>query len=275
MTAKTAFALALTSAFAITCSPADDGDAGTAEIIDNLLAAGVAPDAIQLDHEQVFLGGDAEVTLAASRELLTGLVDTSDTADLSKPHPTHERWLHPNRVSTSINRICINGTAFTGAFGTALNSAIAQFNSIGLRLTIARTTGSTSGCQAIITARTTSGFGRSSGFPSGGLPYPSITLGTGFLNYDAGSIRHQILHLLGHTLGIAHADAENPDISCGPGTGAIGGGGDHAPPTGVGYIMIPGFPVATVGGSVMNTCYRATEPGLYTSSDRSLLSAVY
>jgi hypothetical protein len=43
----------------------------------------------------------------------------------------------------------------------------------------------------------------------------------------------------------------------------------------VGAIAIPGIPPATVGGSVMNTCYRVTEPGLLTPADRNMLGYVY
>ena len=55
----------------------------------------------------------------------------------------------------------------------------------------------------------------------------------------------------------------------------MGGGADHAAVPGVGLILIPGLPVATVGGSVMNTCYRAMEPGQFSNSDRGMLNFLY
>jgi hypothetical protein len=223
----------------------------------------VAADGIDLVDGAVVVGGDAEVSLQASRELL-GL-DGS----------TQERWRHANLIGAAVTNICVNGAAFTGVFSTALNGAISSYNALGLRFRMTRMAGTTTGCHALITTRHVTGFGRSSGFPSNGRPFPTINLGTGFISFDVSSIRHQILHLLGHCVGLGHADAENPDISCGPGSGAVGGGMDHAAVPGVGLILILGAPVATIGGSVMNTCYRAMEPGQLTVSDRNMLNALY
>jgi hypothetical protein len=251
------------SALTLGCGDEAGGELAPQQTIDNLLELGVAADGIQLIDHAVFVGGDAEVSLQASRELL-GL-DGS----------THERWRHPNLVAASVTNICVNGAAFTGVFSTALNGALASYNALGLRFRMTRTTGNAAGCNALITARHVAGFGRSSGFPANGLPFPTLNLGSGFISFDVSSIRYQILHLLGHCVGLGHADAENPDISCGPGSGAVGGGGDHAPVPGVGLILIPGAPVATIGGSVMNTCYRAMEPGQLTPSDRGMLNVLY
>ncbi len=252
------------SAWMFGCGAELGEDAARRETIDNLIELGVPAEGIDVVDGAVIVGGDAEVSLQASRELL-GL-DGS----------TQERWRHPNLIGPAVTNICVNGVAFTGVFSTALNGAIASYNALALRFRMTRTTGSTAGCNALITAKHVTGFGRSSGFPANGLPFPTINLGSGFISFDVASIRHQIFHLLGHTVGLGHADAENPDISCGPGSGAVGGGMDHPAVPGLGLILIfPKAPVATVGGSVMNTCYRATEPGQLTSSDRGMLNALY
>lgn len=243
------------------------GEAARAQTVANLLELGLPAGAIAVRGDDVILGGDAVVSLTASRELL-GL----ERADGS----TQERWRTGNIVGPAVTNICVNGVAFTGVFSTALNGALSAYNSLGLRFRFTRTTGSTAGCQAAITMRHTTGFVRQAGFPANGLPYPTLTLGTGFISFDVNSIRFQILHLFGHALGLLHADVENPNISCGPGSGAVGGGtGDAQQPGGVGGILIPGFPVATVGGSVMNSCYRATEPGVLTNNDRNMLHFMY
>jgi len=44
----------------------------------------------------------------------------------------------------------------------------------------------------------------------------------------------------------------------------------------LGAILIPGTPSgATVGGSVMNSCFRTVEAGVFTSSDKTALGALY
>lgn len=77
-----------------------------------------------------------------------------------------------------------------------------------------------------------------------------------------------ITHELGHTIGFRHSDYYNRAISCGSG-GNEGAGS-------IGAILIPGTPsTATVGGSVMNSCFRSTENGEWTSSDITALHALY
>lgn len=42
------------------------------------------------------------------------------------------------------------------------------------------------------------------------------------------------------------------------------------------WILIPGTPSgATVGGSVMNSCFRTVEAGVFTSTDKTALNALY
>ena len=76
------------------------------------------------------------------------------------------------------------------------------------------------------------------------------------------------IHEIGHTIGFRHSDYYNRAISCGSG----GNEGD----SGVGAILIPGTPSsATVGGSIMNSCFRSTETGEFTSSDVTALNYLY
>src|SRR5688572_20906052 len=73
----------------------------TQEIIDNLVKAGFPSEDIQVVHDIVYVGHDAEVSLAASREMLQ--VDDSGK----------EQYRTNNLVSSSLKKICINGSAFT------------------------------------------------------------------------------------------------------------------------------------------------------------------
>ena len=262
MTTKVLVFAATCSAFAFGCGaqpsePADENQ----EIIDNLVQAGFPIDDIQIYDGKVFVGNDAEVNLQASQEMLQ--VDASADG--------LEQYRTTNQVATNITNICVNGAAFTGKFSTALDAAIANYNGQPIRFRMTRTSGSTTGCSATITARTTTGTGGVSGFPSGGRPFNAINIGTGLqaATFPTSTVTHVITHELGHTIGFRHSDFFNRSISCG---GAATNEGDG----GVGAILIPGTPSgATVGGSIMNSCFRQNETGRFTSTDVTALNTLY
>jgi hypothetical protein len=209
----------------------------------------------------VYVGRDAAVSLQASREMLE--VDSS---------VTDEQYRTNNLVSRSLTTICVNGSAFTSfsaKFSTALDLAITNYNNLGLTFRMVRTT-SSSGCAATITARVSTGTGGSAGFPSGGLPFNTINIGSGLNSstFSTDTVEHVITHELGHCVGFRHSDWFNRSISCGSG-GTEGAGT-------VGAIHISGTPTgATVGGSLMNACFRTSETGEFTSSDVTALTTLY
>jgi hypothetical protein len=204
----------------------------------------------------VYTGFDAEVSLAASREML------QSPAGL-------EQYRTTNLVAASVANICVNGAAFTGRFSQGLDMAIANYNAVGLSFRMTRTTGSTAGCNATITARLSTGTGGSSGFPTGGRPFNTINIGSGLSTFDVNTVEHVITHELGHCVGFRHSDFFNRSISCGGAATNEGNGG-------VGAILIAGTPSgATVGGSIMNSCFRTIETGEFTASDLTALRALY
>ncbi|HWO18421.1 MAG TPA: zinc-dependent metalloprotease [Kofleriaceae bacterium] len=227
------------------------------EIIDNLIQAGFPADDIMIVDGAVYVGRDAHVTLEASREML-------ESGDESA-----EQYRTTNLVGISITKICINPTTSFNSvsmLSQALNAAIDNYNALGLRLAFAR--GPTNGCTANITATTTSGVGSSAGFPWGGKPYGLIYIGTGLQNYSLDVNEHVITHEIGHTIGIRHSDYYNRSISCGSG----GSEGD----TGIGAVYIPGTPtMATIGGSLMNSCFDLSVPGEFTLSDYTAFRHLY
>jgi hypothetical protein len=228
------------------------------EIVANLIEAGFPESEIMEADGEIWVGRDALVTLEASREML-------QRDDVQ----TQEQYRTTNLVGTSVTKICVNPTSGFNSYSRlsqGLDLAIANYNALGLRITFAR--GPTTGCTANITATTMSGTGGSAGFPSGGRPYGTINIGTGLQSYSVDVNEHVITHELGHTIGFRHSDYYNRAISC--------GSGGNEGSSGVGAILIPGTPsTATVGGSVMNSCFRSTETGEWTSTDRTALNYLY
>jgi hypothetical protein len=228
------------------------------EIIANLVEAGFPrSDIMVADDGNVYTGLDIHVTLAASREML------------EKPKETPEQYRTSNLVGTGVSKICVVPTTQFNSYSrlsAGLDLAIANYNSLGLRLTFVR--GSFADCDATINARTTTGTGGSAGFPSGGKPYGTINIGTGLQNYSDDVNEHVITHELGHCIGFRHSDYYDRSISCGSG-GNEGSGS-------VGAIHIPGTPTdARVGGSIMNSCFRSSESGEWSSSDKTALDYLY
>jgi hypothetical protein len=258
ITKATIFAVA-SIAFTYGCS--SELETGSAEEIqeiqDNLVQAGFPADDIMVVDGMVYVGRDAHVTLEASREMI------------ASPAEGQEQYRTTNLVSQSQRKICINPTSSFNSYSrlsAGLTAAIANYNALPLVWDMAR--GPTTGCTANISARTMSGVGGSAGFPSGGLPYSIINIGTGLQSYSAGVNEHVISHELGHTVGFRHSDYYNRAISC--------GSGGNEGTAGVGAIHIPGTPTtAVVGGSIMNSCFRSTENGNFTSSDVTALNYLY
>ncbi|HEX8699820.1 MAG TPA: zinc-dependent metalloprotease [Myxococcaceae bacterium] len=228
------------------------------EIVSNLIEAGFPQSDIQLFDDKVYTGFDTHVDLAASREML------------EQGKGTQEQYRTTNLVGTGVSKICIIPTSqFNGysRLSAGLDLAIANYNSMGLRITFAR--GSAADCDATISAKTMNGTGGSAGFPSGGKPYGTINIGTGLQNYSDDVNEHVITHELGHCIGFRHTDYYDRSISC-------GGSATNEGASSVGAIHIPGTPTdARVGGSVMNSCFRSSESGEWSSSDKTALNALY
>ena len=227
------------------------------EIIDNLVEAGYPAEDIDVVDGLVYVQKDAHVTLQASREML-------------ETFGTEEQYRTTNLVDTSVTKICIvptSGFNSKAKLSAGLDLAIENYNQQNLRLTFAR--GSAPDCTATISAVTGGPTGGSSGFPSGGQPYGQIKIGVGLNNYSVDVNEHVITHEIGHTIGFRHSDYYNRAISCG---GSPSNEGD----AGIGAILIPGTPsTATLGGSVMNSCFRSVETGEWSSTDVTALHALY
>ena len=248
---------ALAVTFATSIFGCASGTDDTQEIIDNLVQAGFPADEIMVVDGLVYVGRDAQVTLEASREMLT-----SD--------PGQEQYRTTNLVSLTLDTICVDGSRLTKEpFNTAVNNALANYNALNLTFHMVRTSGNAAGCDALISIKLSGPTGGSSGFPSGGLPFNSIQIGRGLSSFQTSTVTHVITHELGHCVGFRHSDFFDRSISCGGQPTNEGDGG-------VGAILIAGTPSgAVVGGSVMNSCFRTVEAGVFTSTDKTALNALY
>ncbi|MBZ4401152.1 FG-GAP-like repeat-containing protein [Myxococcus sp. AS-1-15] len=251
-----------TAALAVTCGAllvgcGTEPRAEHQEIFSNLIEAGFPTNDIRIVDGAVYVGGDAHVTLEASREMLR------------PSEGSEEQYRTSNLVGMGVTKICVNPTATFNSYprlSQGLDQALISFNARGLRITFAR--GPSTGCTANITAQTTSGAGGSAGFPSGGQPYGVINIGVGLNSASAGLNKHVIMHELGHTVGFRHSDYYNRSISCGS------GGNEEAGSDGA--IHLPGTPTtAIVGGSVMNSCGGPTAGNEWTASDIAALNHLY
>jgi hypothetical protein len=227
------------------------------EIISNLVEAGFPADTITVVDDDVYVGSDARVSLEASREML------------QHGEGSAEQYRTTNLVSKSLTKICVNPSASFSTYGRliqGLDLAIENFNALGLCFSLAR--GPTTGCSANITAQTIAGTGGNSGFPSGGRPYGTISIGSGLNTASVDMVEYVITHELGHAFGFRHSDYYFQAISCNTGS--------NEGTAGVGAIHIPGTPTtAYTGGSIMNACRRATESGEFTSTDITALKYLY
>lgn len=235
----------------------------TQEIIGNLVQAGFPADDIMVVDGIVYVGRDAAVSLQASREML----ETSGSS-------TEEQYRTTNLISRNLRTICVdvrNCSNHSSKFATALTNALNNYTNLSLTFNMSGRTTDFTGCNARITCQLASGVtGGSSGFPSNGLPFNTINIGTGLdsSTFSTDVVEHVMTHEIGHTIGFRHSDWFNRSISC-------GSGGTEGTGT-VGAILISGTPSgATVGGSLMNACFRTTETGEFTSTDVTALNALY
>lgn len=235
----------------------------TEEIIDNLLLAGFPEEEIGvLEDGTVFVGSDAVVTLEASREMAGRDLEADEG---------YRQYRTNNVLSPTVTTIClVPSAAFNGnaTLSAGLDLAITRYNQQALEFTLQR---NGAGCSATINIGVDASTGGVSGFPSNGLPYNSITIGTGTATYGTNVSAHVIEHEIGHTIGFRHTDYFNRSISCG---GAATNEGDG----GVGAIHIPGTPTnvgVTASTSVMNSCFSDTSTGVWTTSDVTALQYLY
>ncbi|HMJ46851.1 MAG TPA: M57 family metalloprotease [Ferruginibacter sp.] len=174
----------------------------------------------------------------------------------------------PRTISISV------GGTLTGltVWSNATNDFIARYNALGLQITLQRVA---SGGQVNIVGFNQGPSGGfitlgSSGFPSGGNPYPEIKMNTNAQAYgtnpNQGYITSVLQHELGHCIGFRHTDYFSRS-SCGKRKQNEG-------TAGIGAILIPGTPSTADPNSFMLACSNGTDR-TFNSNDVIALNYLY
>ncbi|WP_241758624.1 M57 family metalloprotease [Pyxidicoccus parkwayensis] len=244
----------------------------TQETLHNLKVAGFPANDIEVVDGVVIVGGDMAVSLQASREMLE-----SDGSG-------QEQYRTSNLVSSDIQMITIRSSGSVSApIVRGILDAIENYNALSLGFDfqyLPEPCELDPNCpprppyaniDLIINPAVPSGGGAlaTTQLPSGGKPGASMALSQSLATYSRDFIEHVVTHEIGHALGLRHSDFYNRAISC-------GGSAVNEGASGVGAILIPGTPsTATVGGSIMNSCYPANATGEFTATDITALETLY
>lgn len=162
-------------------------------------------------------------------------------------------------------RISSSGNVNTSV-SNAIDAAITRYNNENLLLTFQRVS---SGGDINIKIVSGGSFIASSGFPSGGNPYPEIKFNKRFQNNSSGFLTTVIAHEIGHCIGFRHTDYMNRSFSCGT------GGNEGQETTGVGAVHIPGTPTGPDAASWMLACLSSTTDRPFNANDITALNFLY
>ncbi len=258
---KTMIALLAVGAFA-SCkkqTTAETTDTVSAAVQQKVAALGFNTTGIQKVAEGYLVEGDIILT----ENDLNGMPTSSELVYANEEHYRTTNLVTglPRTLSVSIS------SGAPSYFSTALNTAIARYNALNLRLKFTRvTSGGQINVALFYQVSNTLG---SAGFPSGGNPYPTISMNTYWyssstnVNYLASIIAHE----MGHCIGYRHTDYMNRAYSC-------GGSAVNEGSAGVGAIYITGTPSGASANSWMLACSNGSDRP-FTSADQTALRNVY
>jgi Dual-action HEIGH metallo-peptidase len=148
----------------------------------------------------------------------------------------------------------------------AIDAAITRYNNENLLLSFQRVA---NGGDINIKIVNGGSFIASSGFPSGGNPFPEVKFNKRFQNNSSGFLTTVIAHEIGHCIGFRHTDYMNRSFSCGT------GGNEGQETTGVGAVHIPGTPTGPDAASWMLACLSSTTDRPFNTNDITALNFLY
>jgi hypothetical protein len=180
-----------------------------------------------------------------------------------------EQYRTFNLVTGSPRTITVTTTGnISSGLSAGIDEAIGRYNAEHLGLTFTRG-GSNGGGTINIRLVNTGQYIASSGFPSGGSPYPEVKYARRFQDYSLGFVATVVAHELGHCIGFRHTDYMNRSFSCGT------GGNEGQETTGVGAVQIPGTPSGPDAGSWMLACLSSTTNRPFNNNDKTALDYLY
>ena len=177
-----------------------------------------------------------------------------------------EQYRTTNLVRNLPRTITVSLASNLSTWSTALNTALARYNALGLQLTFTRVT---SGANISIVNGTGS-FLASSGFPtSSGNPYNQVILvSTAVAGQPQNTVASILAHEIGHCIGFRHTDYFNRAYSC-------GGSAVNEGSAGVGAINIPGTPTGADPNSWMLSCIGSGQNRPFNANDITALNYLY
>ncbi len=213
------------------------------EIQEMVKAAGFNPNWVEVDGDGYLIEDDIFMTKSELQELANNNGPNVVVANSEHYRTTNLVTGLPRTLTVRLN---ISGTLFSNA----LNTAIARYNSLNLRVRFQRIT---TGTANIPVGSFNQGpdaqgrivLGRSNGFPRNGNPAPGFNLNVnaqayGNPNVTVNHLATVMAHEMGHTIGFRHTDYANRAFSC-------GGQPVNEGPSTVGAVYIPGTPSAFNG----------------------------
>jgi len=232
----------------------------SAQVLDKIAALGFSKSNVQIHEEGYLVEGDIVLT--------ENDLNTTPDSKLLRIAET-EQYRTSNLVGSLPRTITVRvSTALPSSYVTATNEAIRRYNAEGLRISFSRVT---SGGD-IVLSRAPSGAGylASSGFPSGGNPYPSVRVNSAYLGSNPGTnyLATILAHEIGHCIGFRHTDFMNRAYSC-------GGSPVNEGASTVGAILIPGTPSGPDAGSFMLACIGSGQNRPFNTNDRTALNYLY
>lgn len=209
-------------------------------------------------EEKILLEGD--IVLSENQ-----LDNWSSESITSKQYRTYNLVNSPSTVNV-IGFTANSSQGLTDKQKTALQRAIANYNSLDIGLNFTLTFGTNYQAYDIVVYQNSNGeAGGVAGFPSNGDPYQYVQIFSGMENYSVSTNEHVITHEIGHTVGLRHTDWFSRQ-SCGQSGESAGSDG---------AVHIPNTPTGYDSSSLMLACFSANEDGNFGYYDEVALEYLY
>jgi hypothetical protein len=166
----------------------------------------------------------------------------------------NEQYRTTNLVKSLPRTITVKVSNLGTAYVQGTDLAISRYNALNLQIKFQRITSGTANITIVGFNQGPSGgyitLG-SSGFPSGGNPYPQVQMNTNQYAYGSNPnvnyVGSVIQHEIGHCIGFRHTDYMDRSYSC-------GGAYSNEGASNVGAVLIPGTPSGPDANSWMLAC---------------------